>query len=835
MASQKLEYDASLGGTETLPSHVSSYQYAAGALKEIKSLIDEAQLPASSKLIFQTLPKHMRRRAMSHHPKRLPRKYRAAHKSQMGKAGNQPVIGKRPSRKYRRRPKNLMREYVRRQAKHIWLETHIWHAKRFHMIDRWGYRLPYASCDKTFRACYRASANHCLLQDMSFYICVQLQGSMALLTAGFARLSSDRCGLSIAAKTYALGYREGSIELFADGQYPRGALQRVRFMWRREKAAGTPAARTLWLWLHPAAAEAIIAQLIGVFQLKSTKQQTLPLPPPAEEAGKQQPLRFWTQTKAVERRRTYVNAQNAVELQVLQQELNRYRLTGEQSQRLLTASLRGQRPDEKQSKYCQNALRLNTQQALLSNLIMGFEVVDPRLHRPRKRSNPSVQATPTDFANFLYLQRPDNLPDSCLWDAEARDRLSDNMLTVHKYEQLRQQSAVVPGEPCAFEASLQSVPLLLIQRPGCNEGRLGYGSGWDVVAPADYGMALWKTFIMWGARPGGLREFDSVAREAGVEVHLPDTIAGKQLAGLAAAERRLRYFRLPPNKRCNFRKLAVVSPFTAPWQQLVRDWRISSDASEGGDSNANANGDADGAFYVLRDHRLLHKLKGCVNLALEYPPQVPGDSLIQIRLQLVARGQLRANALICLPTQEDWLQQRRQFQRRDVAPVYLEPALPDANERQRKASRLDHKRQLKRLRARRVREKRKLQETSMRRVHIRAAHTALLVREQFEHMCRLWLPTEPAETLDSVRRQCSREVFGYVSSAGFNYSEARVCGVGYVVAAGLRQLLAERPDSAANINYGGRRSLLCMVRDADSLVYRFARLEISECVFSSPC
>ncbi|KAH8414928.1 hypothetical protein KR215_011034 [Drosophila sulfurigaster] len=818
MASQKLEYDASLGGRETLPSHVATYQYAAGALNEIKTLIEEAHLPASSKLIFQTLPKHMRRRAMSHHPKRLPRKYRAAHKSQMGKAGNQPVTNKRPSRKYRRRPKNLMREYVRRQRKHRWLETHIWHAKRFHMIDRWGYRLPYASCDKTFRACYRASGTHCLLQDMSFYSCVQLQGSLELLRAGFQRLSSDRCGLGIAAKTFVQGYREGSIELFADGQYPAGALQRVRFMWRRETEGEKASVRTLWLWLHPAAAEATIEQLNSVFQLKSAKQQTLPLPLPEQDTDKSKPLRFWTQTKAVERHRTYVNAEGAVELLVLEQELNRFRLTGNNCQRVLAASLRAERPTklEEQAAYCEATLQLESpQQAPVSNLIMGYQVTDPRLQRPRQRSKAAKSELPATRSTLCLQQRPVNLPDSGLWDAAVRERLGQNMLTVHKYEQLRQQSVVVPGERCAFEERVQSLPLLLIQRPGCHEGRLGYGSGWDVIAPADYGMALWKTFVMWGARPGGLREFDSVAREAGVELHLPDTIAGKQLAALATAERRLRYFRLPPNKRCNYRKLSVVSPFAAPWQQLVRDWREASDA----------------AFYVLRDHRLLHSLKQCVLHGLvDYPAEVPDDSLIQIRLQLHARGQLKANALICLPTPQDWQRQRRQLKRNDLAPVHLEPPLPDANERRRKETRLGHKRLLKRLRARRVREKRKLQETSTRRVHIRAAQTAQLVREQFERMCRLWLPTEPAETRDSVRRQCSREVFGYVTTAGFSYSQAKVCGVGYVVAAGLRQLLAERVDRG-----NGGKTLLCLVRDADSLVYRFARLEISESVLFSPC
>ncbi|KAH8394480.1 hypothetical protein KR222_011376 [Zaprionus bogoriensis] len=876
MTTQKLEYDASLGGRITLPTHVNTYHYAAGALREIKSLIAEAQLPASSKLIFQTLPKHMRRRAMSHHPKRLPRKYRAAHKSQMGKAGNQPVNGKRPSRKYRRRPKNLLREYVRRQRKHIWLDTHIWHAKRFHMIDRWGFRLPYASCDKTYRACYRASAEHCLLQDISFHSCVQLRGSLELLRAGFQRLTSPDCGLGIAAKTFASGRREGSVELFRDGQYPLGALQRASFMWRPEEPAEQQQQsqqRTLWLWLHPAAAEATILQLIQVFQLKSSKQQSLPLPDDSKEQvdKKETPLRFWTHTKAFERIKSYSNADDSLEMQLLQGELNRFRLTGPRAQRVLAASLRAYRPSserpavthwlaepeqlsgmseqlEAQASYCEAALQLHSPSELLSNTIAGLNIVDPRLQRPRQRTKASrstAKGVAVGSADELLVSQPACLPRSALWQPELRERLGRQMVSTHEYEQLRQQHAIVPGEPCPFEEQLQPVPLLLVQRPGSQQAqykRLGYGSGWDVICPARYGMALWLTFTMWGARPGGLREFDSVAREAGAEHHLPDTVAGKlspnseaelllmlfksrpilpglQQASLAAAERRTRYFRLPPNKRCNYRKLAVASPFLAPWPQLIRDWRQDSESM----SSATAEG-----FFVLRERALLQRLDECVRdrRGQAFPAQLPDNCLIQIQLRLQARGHLKDNALICLPTRADWKRRWRQLKRDERAPVHSEPPQPDLNERLRKELRLGHKRQLKRLRARRVREKRRLQETSTRRVHIRPAGTATLVHEQLDKMCRLWLPTDPAETRDSVRRQCSREVCGYVSSAAFSFVEATSCGVGYITALSLRQLLQR--------DAGKAQPALCLVRDADSRDYRFARFQLNLNVAAPP-
>ena len=71
---------------------------------------------------------------------------------------------KKKSRHTRRKPRNLLEEYNRRQRKHVWLETHIWHAKRMKMVDAWGYRLADHPTDKGFRACYRAMKNHCFLQ-----------------------------------------------------------------------------------------------------------------------------------------------------------------------------------------------------------------------------------------------------------------------------------------------------------------------------------------------------------------------------------------------------------------------------------------------------------------------------------------------------------------------------------------------------------------------------------------------------------------------------------------------------------------------------------------------
>ncbi|XP_070074966.1 ribonucleases P/MRP protein subunit POP1 isoform X2 [Drosophila takahashii] len=836
-STQKLEYDAAVGGRVALPSHVTTYHYAAVALQEIRTLVADCQetTQRSSKLIFQTLPKHMRRRAMSHHPKRLPRKYRQAHKSQMSKGGNQPVNSKRPSRRYRRRPKNLLREYVRRQRRHLWLETHIWHAKRFHMVDRWGYRLAFASCDKTYRACYRATTEHCLLQDISFYECLEIRGPLEQLRQGFARLTSPQCGLGVTARTFLSGRREGSVELFKENQYPLGALQRVSFMWRPREEQEKGEHHTLWLWLHPSGAQAILEQLISVFQLKSKKQQRLPL----KEEGKkellskeevkeehlsgekrsskssQKELRFWTQTKSFDFQPTYSNAEETIHLISLQRQFNRFRLTGPRAQRVLLASLRPHHQEE-EDNYCQAALQLSSPAQLLSNLVMATQVVDPRLQRPKKRTKAEGKEQPKLSPEDLLLNQPANLPESPLWSQEARQRLAGSIMSTHTYNELRQQHSVVPGAPCAFEQQMQAMPVILIQRPGSQDPkykRLAYGCGWDVIAPAGYGMALWLTLTMWGARPGGLRELDSVAREAGAELHLPDTIAGIQQAAASAEELRAAYFRMPPNKRSNYRKLAVVSPFIAPWKCLLRDW---------GATPATGS-----SFYVLRHRQQLEEIAECLRQRRALPQELlHQEALIQIQLRLISRGCVKSNALICLPTQDDHKQRWRQLKRNDQAPVCVEPLQPDLNEQQRKDLRQSHKLKLKRLRARRVREKRQLQEKATKRVYIRPAGTAHLVKAQLEEMSALWLPSDPREMRQSVRRQCSREVFGYVTLASFTFTEALVCAVGYVTAAGLQQLVGgELPNSKGTNSL--KEPLMCLLRDPDSRDYRWASFQIN--------
>lgn len=120
----------------------------------------------------------------------------------------------------------MQQDYIRRQRRIKWLDTHIWHAKRFafsgklqaivkvffynknrfHMIEKWGYKLPKQPCDKSFRACYRATTKHCLLQDLSYMRCIEISGLYNDIVTELQRVTDPKAGLTFKAKCFSEGW-----------------------------------------------------------------------------------------------------------------------------------------------------------------------------------------------------------------------------------------------------------------------------------------------------------------------------------------------------------------------------------------------------------------------------------------------------------------------------------------------------------------------------------------------------------------------------------------------------------------------------------------------------
>ncbi|KAK5978410.1 Ribonucleases P/MRP protein subunit POP1, partial [Trichostrongylus colubriformis] len=175
---------------------------------------------------------------------------------------------KPPSRYFRRRSRNLLLNYIRRQRIMVWLETHIWHAKRFHIIDRWGYRLPDRSFQRNFRPCYRDSVRHCTVRDKSYLSCILIShNNQSELISMLSPLCMNSSSPTFAFKSSLSGRYEVSTLIYRPGQYPRGLIGPARFLWSKEGET-----YHLALWMHPSCRDEMLDVLKELLELSAEEQ-----------------------------------------------------------------------------------------------------------------------------------------------------------------------------------------------------------------------------------------------------------------------------------------------------------------------------------------------------------------------------------------------------------------------------------------------------------------------------------------------------------------------------------------------------------------------------------
>lgn len=764
----RLEFDKP--SNPKIPGGISIVQHVAGRIRELKQLYNDIATYKSEKLLHQMLPNYMRRRAMSHNPKRLPLKYRHIHVNQMAKSGPN-AKKRRPSRKYRRKPSNLVKEYNRRQQKNVWLETHIWHAKRYHMKELWGYKIPYASTDKRYRASYKAAAYHCLVQDISYVSAIEITGPLEELRTNFKRICSQDCGPTLMAKSFLSGSREGETDLFKIDAYPKNALSRVSFMWKPTEED----MKVLWIFVHPTAYREVLQELVILFQLKNDSRNDI------EEAS----VNIITRNDSLLRNPRYSNKKSRVDVIELKDTLNRFRVTGPYSNsvlckalkpashldnnwlgNLIAEDLKFQKAHTEQERVWSKLQGISSSE-LPPHSILGLNVVDPRTNRPTKREK-ALNDFKLTGGNFELLPIA---ALSGIWRKDLRDNVTKQMVTTGELCQLRNKNQLVPGVAASFEKDLQPVPLLMLQRPGSQSAeykRLGFGSGWDLIVPAGYGMSVWLSLIKCGAKSGGWQDLVTVTNEIGNELFLPDTVSGLKESERQLQQKREEYFRKPPNKRTNFKKMGIASPFACPFSQLVKEY--------GGSEN----------FYVLRCLSSLDNINGLFSGQLKMNElKISNDALIPINLSMESRGTPGDFGIICLPSKRDIKNSILKKHQRDRGPLCIQPVIKDEAELERKNLVFKHKKLLKRLRNRRVRAKRKLQSSATRFVKIQKSTAEKAIEEHWKKNCELWLPNKPA----TIRDQCSKQVIGYLNKSRFTFSEGKVSGVGYLTRTGLQSLI----------------------------------------------
>ncbi|RUP48702.1 hypothetical protein BC936DRAFT_144143 [Jimgerdemannia flammicorona] len=548
---------------------------------------------ALNQLSFQSLPRGLRRRAASHNIKRLPVRLREQAKKEMEQMP--PKQTKAPSRRKKRRSGTIVEEYLRRQGKKKWLETHIWHAKRMKMVELWGYRLvstmfiglhpsihPYIyyniyigslatisglqrPCvmliqadhpnEKSIRATYRASSHLSIIHDASYMGCLELSGPEGTLVR-MLNTVTDPTVPSMGSARYTKGNRQCQTFLYEYLAYPARPVCPVTALWRpRSPDVADENRRAIWLWIHPSAFNEALAVLKGAVEMI-----------------------------------TDVDAN--ISLQDRRGQLLMFELTGPRSTALLQAVFdtideqddprqNAARPNFEAHKVWRALEHMRSSSSLPPGIVLGLTVHDPRLRFPQKvppRTNTVSQPDQRELSRVL-AQWPEDMADCEIWNEDVRKGVAENKIEEKDLNERRRKN-LIPGTKLTPTPTDSQIPLLLIQRgnafstsaaPARSLSSSEYLEGWTLVLPALWGMAFWKSFIFAGARVGGLRERHGMHFESGVSCFpydFPGTRGYRVWKETKKIEEERAWAKRPPAKRVNFGKLGVRSPFDTDFAGL---------------------------------------------------------------------------------------------------------------------------------------------------------------------------------------------------------------------------------------------------------------------------
>ncbi|XP_049850928.1 ribonucleases P/MRP protein subunit POP1-like [Schistocerca gregaria] len=443
---------------------------------------------------FQLLPRHLRRRAMSHNPYLVPSPLRGLALKQS--RANQPGSAKQVRRRRSRRSKR----------KASWLETHLWHAKRFKMGRHGKYVIPLKSSSRSRRAAYRDSKSHSVIWDSSFFQLLSVRGTEQNLASLFSSLNVNSEAVLASHKFY----------------------HRVAFY--RKSTSNS----NLWVPIAP------------VF----LHGRRLP----------SQCLEFWIWVDALAledvKDAILQNATN-IDLSDFVEQWNRYELIGPQSSRILQKILSPVLPE---SVQLWQKLLSGRPSSAPNNVCLICQVRDPRLLSPSDPpppSNSGLLSLQELFQHPLW-QLHDSAPT---WDV---DRLALEGLCRLKEHQINARNktnqdvlssscwTVLARLPPENRERVQDAWVLHVPKTwglvfwkccvlnGCRP--IGYDERLDLMLSSDQ-----------------LRFPHDYPGTPAHEVYQKNLGEKLNMAWLSK----------PPAKRVNYAKLSVSSPFTCPWHELA--------------------------------------------------------------------------------------------------------------------------------------------------------------------------------------------------------------------------------------------------------------------------
>ena len=135
-----------------------------------------------------------------------------------------------------------------------WLETHLWHTKRFHMGNLFGWSVPLVHTGRGTAAGLRLAQTNCTVQDATWSIdggaVVLCAPSLEALCVTLAKICGGQAG-ALQDKLVLSGMRWGEGTVHRPGAHPLGVIGPARFLFYRQKKNGSNGYRAA-IFVHPA-------------------------------------------------------------------------------------------------------------------------------------------------------------------------------------------------------------------------------------------------------------------------------------------------------------------------------------------------------------------------------------------------------------------------------------------------------------------------------------------------------------------------------------------------------------------------------------------------------
>ncbi|KAF9619843.1 hypothetical protein IFM89_009594 [Coptis chinensis] len=411
------------------------------------------------------------------------------------------------------------------------LRTHLWYAKRFTLVKKWGFFIPLGlhGRGKGSRAVLKWFRNGAVLHDASYYTAVQLEGPedalLSILRMVFVPMPSvdvDKLSASVLS-----GMSYGCAMLHHVGAPFSQLICPVKYMWRPHvrhdvdtEAGSSPIVsgsdRQLWVWIHAGALD----EGLGALRLACQKQR--------DEADAS------VNCCSLEGQLAKLEVMGSKAIQILQKILHP---TSETSLA------------DRTSSQLQNSFILEHAVHLPPHAILSLLVKDPR-DLPKKEPESNLEAASVCLDGDLLKDEPTKHSASTaskgkekeiisslwsnskansvlvsdskdLWQARnaVNPPVEENLLCMEKHQKrmdffnidiLDMNSGVSATEMKGQSSS--SCPILLLK----NRNIRGSCVGWSLILPLTWVKAFWVPFVNRGAHPVGLREKHWIACDVGL-------------------------------------------------------------------------------------------------------------------------------------------------------------------------------------------------------------------------------------------------------------------------------------------------------------------------------